>query len=151
MKHKAKGKRLTLDEGMAILGAEQPERITNIRLDPISLRVIASRIGERLVSKGGRPTDSSWELDRKVPMRVATWSRLKQLAGALSKQQVRVAPGQLAAVALERGLPTLTSADLGQEVAAMARTSIFAAYQPDPESEKEARQLCEVISERGLW
>jgi hypothetical protein len=104
MKPDRKKKRLSLEETAALLGAEAPKPIGNVRLDPISMRAVATRIGKRLASSGGRPTDSSWEISRKVPMKAVTWERLRDLAKSLAEQNVRVAPGQLAAIALERGL-----------------------------------------------
>lgn len=104
MKPKRRKKPLSLEESAALLGADAQERVGEVHLDPISMRVMATRIGERLASSGGRPTDSSWEISRKVPMKAVTWERLRELASTLAERNVRVAPGQLAAIALERGL-----------------------------------------------
>jgi hypothetical protein len=95
------------EEGAALLGAEQPEDIGDIASDPVKMKIVFETIARRLMSKGGRPTDPSWNISRKVPMKNETWERLKHLSEALGKGKVRVAPGQLAAIAIERGLPSL--------------------------------------------
>ena len=141
---------LSWEEGAELLGAEAPEDIGQVRLDPIGMRVMASRIGKRLVSKGGRPTDASWSVSRKVPMKQATWDKLKEMARSFADQDVHVSPGQVAAFALELGLPELVQEAEAQPVAAV-RESGFACYEFDEESKDEAKILCGVIDEEGLW
>ena len=148
---KHKGKRLSMEEGAALLGAEQPEAISNVFLDPIGMRAIATRIGQRLVSKGGRPTDASWDVQRKVPMKAATWDRLKELAGKLAERgHLRVAPGQLAACALERGLPHLTEID-ERDLASVSGEDGDQRFGFHEESKEEAGVLCGVIAEERFW
>lgn len=100
-------KPLTPDEIAKLLGADEYEYIGDISMDPISLLGFAHAIGQRMQSQGGRPTDRSWEISRKIPMKKETWAKLEELSDALGEQKVRVAAGQLAAIALERGLPLL--------------------------------------------
>ena len=102
-------KPLSTDEVAALLGAEVIEDIGPVRMDPIGLGVLAGRIAKRLVSTGGRPTDKDWVLTRKVPMKKETWTKLEQDSKEFATQGMRVAPGQLAAIALERGLGLLES------------------------------------------
>lgn len=143
-------KPLSTDEVAALLGAEVTEDIGPVRLDPIGLGVLAGRIAKRLVSTGGRPTDKSWELARKVPMKRETWAKLEQDSKKFASRGVRVAPGQLAAMALERGLGLLES-DRPQEDLAAGRDPFDGeAYEFRSESEEEARELATAAS-GGYW
>ena len=151
MNKKDKKEPLSWEEGAALLGAEQPEKISNVFLDPIGMRVIATRIGQRLVSKGGRPTDASWGIQRKVPMKEETWDRLKEIAKGLAEQQhVRVAPGQLAVCALERGLTGLTEMD-EDDLASIPDEDDYRPYEFHEEAEQEAEVLCGITRKERFW
>ena len=107
MKADSKKKPLSIEEAADLLGAERGVDVGPVRMDPISMRAIATRIAKRLASTGGRPTDASWEIKRKVPMKRSTWDELQRLSDRLAEENVRVAAGQVAAIALERGLSVL--------------------------------------------
>jgi hypothetical protein len=152
MSETGENKVLSLEEGLALLGAEQPEEIGEVSLDPIGLHILAAMIGQRLASRGGRPTDVSWEIHRKVPMKRQTWDQLNEMAAALAAQDVRVAPGQLAAVALERGVSNLTQDRNKTKAAVVGMREIqFTRYKFRDETEEEARELVGAIGNRRFW
>lgn len=150
MNETEKKKPLSLEEGAALLGADEAEDIGEVRLDPIGMLVLATKIGKRLASKRGRPTDTSWEIQRKVPMKKETWDQLGEMADALAAQDVRVAPGQLAAIALERGLSALTEQKT-EDAAAAAREVQPTGYELREEAEEEATELCLVLKNERFW
>jgi hypothetical protein len=95
---------LSLLETQRLLGAGEPISVGKLPTDPLGMRMSAAILRERLVSKGGRPTDPAWTIVRKVPMRPETWAKLDRCAKELQQQSVRVSAGQIAAIALEKGL-----------------------------------------------
>lgn len=97
---------LSLAETQKLLGSGKPTSIGKLPADPLGMRMTASILRERLVSRGGRPSDPAWTIVRKVPMRPDTWAELDRCAKELQEQNVRVSAGQIAAVVLERGLRT---------------------------------------------
>lgn len=95
---------LSVAETRRLLGSDEPISIGKLPIDPLGMRLIASMVRERLVSRGGRPSDPAWTIVRKVPMRPETWKELDRCAQELQGQNVRVSAGQVAAIALEKGL-----------------------------------------------
>jgi hypothetical protein len=95
---------LSIDETQKLLGAERPTSIGKLPANPLEMRMAPSIVRERLVSRGGRPSDPAWTVVRKVPMRPETWAELDRCAHEFKAQNVRVSAGQVAAIALERGL-----------------------------------------------
>ena len=55
--------------------------------------------------QGGRPSDPKWNVRRVIPLKEASWNYLRQQSGKL-----RVSPGHLAAMLLEREIAYLKSA-----------------------------------------
>src|SRR5438445_1192446 len=105
MKRSRKSSALSTADTQRLLGSETPIPVGKLPIDPIGMGIIASIVRKRLVSRGGRPSDPAWTISRKVPMRSETWEQLDRLARKLQKQNIRVSAGQVAAIALERGLP----------------------------------------------
>ena len=141
---------LSMEEGAALLGAEQPETINNIRMDPIGMMVLATQIAKRLVSQGGRPTDASWNISRKIPMKETTWKDLEELAEISRQQDKRVATGQIAAIALEMGLEGLKRKEKKENVFGELGTR-YTGYKFHEESDEEAVNLCGTIREERFW
>ncbi len=90
------------------MGGRVGEPIEGIVHGPVGAARLAAIMSERLrpsQGKGtGRPTDPSWSLSRKVPMREETLIQLRELAKSLSGEGRKVSPMQVAAQLLERGL-----------------------------------------------
>jgi hypothetical protein len=95
---------LSIIDTQKLLGAEEPTSIGKLPASPLEMRMVPSIVRERLVSRGGRPSDPAWTVVRKVPMRPETWAELDRCAHELQEQNVRVSAGQVAAIALERGI-----------------------------------------------
>jgi hypothetical protein len=95
---------LSIIDTQKLLGAEDPTSIGKLPANPLEMRMVPSIVRERLVSRGGRPSDPAWTVVRKVPMRPETWAELDRCAHELQEQNVRVSAGQVAAIALERGI-----------------------------------------------
>ncbi len=95
---------LTVAETQRLLGADKSISVGTIPRTPLGMRMFASLVQDRLVSRGGRPTDPAWTIVRKVPMRPETWKTLNRRAKQLQDQNIRVSAGQVAALTLERGL-----------------------------------------------
>lgn len=71
---------------------------------PMGLLGLSTFFLNRLVSRGGRPSDPSWTVRRLVPFSAKTWSRLAAEARRLSTPSRRLTPAQLAAILIERHL-----------------------------------------------
>lgn len=144
---KKQGKKLSLEETAELLGAEQPEDIGPVHLDPLGMQFLAARVAKRLMSGRGRPTDPSWDIVRKVPMKKETWEFLTELSRRLTST---VAPGQMAAIALERGVEGLK-----HEATRIPESVEDIPYSPSysfaQESLEEAELLYGVISEKRFW
>jgi len=95
---------LTVAETQQLLGADESISVGKVPGTPLGMRMIASLIRDRISSAGGRPTDPSWTIVRKIPMKPETWKTLNRCAVQLEHQNIRVSAGQVAAITLERGL-----------------------------------------------
>lgn len=94
------------DVGKA-LGASHSFKVENRSRGPVGASALAREVQERLVSTGGRPSDSAPTLRRLVPIRKSVWEDLQRRADVLRASGQKVGPGQLAAILLERGLADL--------------------------------------------
>ncbi len=103
-KKTSKGKALSSFDTQRLLRSEAPIPVGKMPLDPIGMVAAATMVRERLVSRGGRPTDPAWKISRKIPMRVETWERLELCAQKLQQRQIRVSAGQIAAIVRRRPL-----------------------------------------------
>lgn len=91
----------------AELGASQSFTITQQPDGPFGVAALLEEIRNRLVSRGGRPSDSGPTVRRLVPLRKTVWSSLKAQAEFLSNHGKRVSPAQLAAMLVEKSLSEL--------------------------------------------
>ena len=66
---------------------------------PLEWIQLCEEIDSRLRSRGGRPSDPEWDLRRVIPLKKSSWDFLRQTSSKL-----RVNPGHLAAILLERGI-----------------------------------------------
>ncbi len=66
--------------------------------------VMRQEIMERLESSGGRPRLRRTSIRQKIPLGVADWSLLKEIAELLREQNVLATPGQVASELLHRSL-----------------------------------------------
>lgn len=150
MSERDKKKSLSLDETVRLLGAEPPEAMQVVSLNPIALGALASSVGNRLTRDRGRPTDKSWDISRKVPMKKSNWDELAALSERLEvEKEIKVAPGQLAAIALESGI-----ASFRKNASLRATSSSFVTvveYKFSPDEYDEARALCAVAAEESYW
>ncbi len=142
--------KLSLDETVRLLGAESPEKMQLESLNPVALAALARTVGDRLSRDRGRPTDKSWDISRKVPMKSSIWDELAALSQCLEiEKEIKVAPGQLAAIALESGYATMrTNADSGDATTCLI--SLRWIEFPQDECE-EAHALCAVAAEESFW
>jgi hypothetical protein len=136
---------LSVDETQALLGAEAPTSVGELPANPLELRMVPSIVRERLVSRGGRPSDPAWSLVRKVPMRPETWAALDRCAHDLKAQNVRISAGQVAAIALERGLRFVSK---GENLPQSARTSH---YPIAPEARAFGQRAFLALTHGGLF
>jgi len=148
-KNKDKDKPISLDETVELLGANPPEDIGTVQLDPLGISALAESIARRLSSKGGRPTDRSWEISRKVPMKRETWVRLKERAAAFRKVGKRVAAGQLAAIILEDGIRLYDSGSMPRP--RIERPTHGSSYPFPEETQEDAQNICSAVEAGGLW
>src|SRR5439155_23543519 len=118
----------------------------------IGMGIIASIVRKRLVSRGGRPSDPAWTISRKVPMRSETWEQLDRLARKLQKQNIRVSAGQVAAIALERGLPKgMDSNESIQSFVSSAQEGATIEYNFSLDAQLKARQHFPLIAQNNFW
>ena len=81
------------------LGATRQFSLKTRASGPLELIQLREEIDTRLSSRGGRPSDPEWNLRRVIPLKKASWDFLRATSGKL-----RVNPGHLAAILLERGI-----------------------------------------------
>ena len=88
------------------LGATRQMSLKTRASGPLELIQLREEIAARLSSRGGRPSDPKWNLRRVIPLKEESWTFLRQQSGKL-----RVTPGHLAAILLEREIAHLKSTD----------------------------------------
>jgi len=93
------------------LGASRRFKVQNRPRGPVGAAALAQEVQARLVSRGGRPSDSAPTLRRLVPIRKSVWDDLQRRADLLSASGRKVSAGQLAAILLERGLQGLNRSE----------------------------------------
>ncbi len=148
MSKNEKKKPLSLEETMKLFGARPVGELGSPSPDPLGLQLFASEIAQRFASQRGRPTDRSWTLIRKVPMKQSTWDSLNATAQSLKANGVVAAAGQIAAIALECGLRQIDRESLRSKVS----EGVQRARRPIPEQTRaEARRICPAVREHGLW
>jgi len=135
---------LSVAETQSLLGSDRPISIGKVPTDPIGMRTIAAVVSERLVSRGGRPSDPAWTIVKKVPMRPDTWKAFSRRARELQQQKIRVSAGQLAAITLERGLEIALCHD---EVEQPTRTR----HAVSPDALHKARLVHSAIDHCGFF
>lgn len=92
----------------SILGASHSFSVTNKPHGPFGVAALLRELENRLVSRGGRPSDPGPTIRRLVPMKKQVWRNLKTEAAFLSTQGKRVSPAQLAAMLVEKSISELT-------------------------------------------
>lgn len=112
-KKKAKKRSIARDQEAIsrALGSARPVPMETSGFVPTTLLVLAHGFNERLRSTGGRPTDPSWTLTRRVPFSPATWEALNTIAMRLSNAERKVAPAHVAAALIEQGIAGLDEDD----------------------------------------
>ncbi len=91
----------------AALGASRSFAVDSKPHGPFGVATLLDEIQNRLVSRGGRPSDPSPTIRRLVPLRKQVWRTLKAQAAALSSHGRRVSPAQLAAMLVEKSVSEL--------------------------------------------
>jgi hypothetical protein len=89
------------------LGASRSFAVTNRPHGPFGVAALLDEINNRLVSRGGRPSDPGPTIRRLVPLKKQVWSSLKAQADFLSRRGKRVSPAQLAAMLVEKSISGL--------------------------------------------
>ena len=142
-------KPLTLQETIELFGAEESVDLGPIRLDPLGMKFLATKVGERLKGGRGRPTDKSWTMVRKIPMKQETWNTLNEIAEHLEERSFHIAAGQVAAYVLERGVDNM------REQTESAADDFDIDFHPpifecSEEIQEEAKRLAPVVEE-AIW
>lgn len=91
----------------ASLGVSRSFGTTSKPHGPFGVAALLDEIQNRLVSRGGRPSDPGATIRRLVPIRKQVWRSLKAQAAFLSSHGKRVSPAQLAAMLVERSVVEL--------------------------------------------
>ena len=152
MKKVRKNWALSATETQRLLGSEPPISVGKLPIDPLGMSVIGSIVRERLVSRGGRPSDPAWTIVRKVPMRPETWSALDHFAQQLQEKNIRVSAGQIAAIALERGLSkTLHTEPPSQVPGFVASESAVYEYGLSQDVQLYSRRVHLALLQHGLF
>lgn len=141
---------LSMAETQRLLRSKPPVSVGKLSLDPLGVSVMAAIVRERLVSRGGRPSDPAWVISKKVPMRVDTWDRLDRCARTLQQMNIRVSAGQIAAIALERGLPRVEGEKVSVESIVMAH-DVEVEYRFGVAARQKARKWIGPISRHSLF
>lgn len=91
----------------ATLGASRSFAVENQPHGPFGVAALLEEIQNRLVSRGGRPSDTGPRIRRLVPIKKQVWRSLKAQAAYLSSRGKRISPAQLAAMLVEKSLSEL--------------------------------------------
>lgn len=86
------------------LGASRTFTVVSKPDGPFGVMALLNELKDRLVSRGGRPSDSAPTIRRLVPLRTQVWKELQERATHLSSLGRPVSPGQLAAMLLEKSI-----------------------------------------------
>ena len=140
---------LSIEETKELLGADTAIEIGELRPDPITLSFAGELVKARLVSRGGRPTDPQWDISRKIPMRSSNWEKLRRRSEKIKEEGMRVSPGQLAAYALELGLPQIIKESPSDEDRIESEGKSEFVF--SPEIEEESELVCAAIQSGGIW
>ena len=143
-------KPLTLEETVRLFGSEQPVDLGPVQLDPLGMQFLATRVGELLKRGQGRPTDKSWDISRKIPMKQETWDALKQIAEQIGGGELRVAAGQMGAYALEIGVESLRHRPSSFERPKFDSFAPLLTLFPE-EIQAEAKKLAPIIRAKAIW
>lgn len=69
---------------------------------PVAWIELVNMFNHRLISRGGRPSDPSWDTRRLVPFSRQIWKHLSRTAKRMSICGLKVGPAQLAGMMIER-------------------------------------------------
>ena len=97
------------------LGSSRSFKVQSKSHGPFGVAALAREVQDRLVSTGGRPSDTAPTIRRLVTIRKTVWQDLQRRAARLSTSGRSVSPGQLAAILLERGLKGLEESERNEE------------------------------------
>ena len=101
---KARVRRQEPDPLADALGASKIFDVTQGIDGPFGAAALLEEVQQRLVSRGGRPSDPKATIRRLVPLKRQVWKTLQSQAKRLSRRGRPISPGQLAAVLLEKGI-----------------------------------------------
>ena len=93
------------------LGASHTFSVSAKPHGPFGVAALLEEVKNRLISRGGRPSDPSPTVRRLVPLKKQVWRRLQTQARHLSDRGKPVSPGQLAALLLERTINELETVE----------------------------------------
>lgn len=96
----------------AALGTSRSFAVANKPHGPFGVAALLDEIQNRLVSRGGRPSDPGPTIRRLVPIKKQVWRSLKAQAAYLSSHGKRVSPAQLAAMLVEKSVSELNSSEM---------------------------------------
>ncbi len=152
MKSKKDGakRQLTLQETIELFGAEEAPDIDPIRLDPLGMKFLATKVGERLKGVRGRPTDKTWTIVRKIPMKQESWDALNQISERLKEQSLHIAAGQVGAYALEWGVEIMCERAVSTANDLTLNFSFPVAVCSE-EIREEAKRLTPIIAKEAIW
>ena len=97
------------------LGASRSFTVTSEPHGLFGVIALAQEVRDRLVSTGGRPSDTAPTIRRLVAIRKSVWEDLQRRAARLSASGRSVSAGQLAAILLEKGLEGLEESEGNEE------------------------------------
>ena len=97
------------------LGSSQSFKVRSTPHGPFGVAALAREVQDRLVSTGGRPSDTAPTIRRLVTIRKTVWQDLQRRAARLSAPGRSVSPGQLAAILLEKGLESLEKTERNEK------------------------------------
>lgn len=97
------------------LGASRSFVVASKPHGPFGVAALLDEIQNRLVSRGGRPSDPGPTIRRLVPIKKQVWRSLKTQAAYLSSHGKRVSPAQLAAMLVEKSVSQLRDSQAEDE------------------------------------
>ena len=95
------------------LGASRSFAVESGAHGPFGAAALLRELRDRLVSRGGRPSDPAPTIRRLVPVRRQVWKDLQRHADMLSRHGGPVSPGQLAAILLEKSIASFEGSGAG--------------------------------------
>lgn len=99
-----KSRKVSAETVAKALGAEVVGKSPRAPLTPLGLIALGEKLSRMIKSTGGRPALEGFTERQKIPLQEGDWQRLKKLVKAMTGENSKPTPGQLASVLLHEAI-----------------------------------------------